>query len=155
MHWPVTSTPAWRALDRAAQLLALPADDTSPVIGTSHVGDPVAAATGWCRYDLGQPGRAAEILRREVSRIPVQASRARARFGARLALALAGCGEVDEACRAVEPVLQACEQIDSATIQLDLRALSRTLNRWHTDPLVRTTRLRLNAALRGPHPAGR
>jgi hypothetical protein len=111
------------------------------------VPDPVATATGWCLLDLGRPVPAAEILRRELDRIPPTALRARARYGARLALALAAAGEPEEACRQAVPVLDACERIDSATVRADLRHLNRTLGRWHAIPLVRDTRLRLAHAL--------
>jgi hypothetical protein len=142
----------FRALDRAADLLSK--DDavrgegsSAPVMGTSTVADPVAAASGWCWFDLGYPERATEILRRELDRIPAGADRARARYGARLALALAGSGEPEEACAVADVVLDACERVDSATVRLDLRGLTRALNRWHALPEVRRTRLRLTEIL--------
>jgi hypothetical protein len=138
----------FRALDRAATLLTAPGRNGGPVLGTSNVTDPVAVATGWCLFDLGQPVQAAEILRRELDRIPAHATRARTRFGARLALALAGGGELEAACAVAGPVLDACEQIDSATIRVDLRGLARELNRRPTHAAVLETRLRLTAALR-------
>jgi len=140
-----------RALDRAAALLAQPADGAGgPVVGTSHVADPVAVVTGWCLFDLGRPMEAAEILRRELDRIPAHAARARTRFGARLALALADAGEPEAACAAAAPVLDAYGQIDSATIRVDLRGLARELNRWPTHPAILETRLQLTEALRTP-----
>lgn len=64
-----------------------------------------------------------------------------------MALALAGCGEPEEACAVTDTVLDVYGAIDSATIRTDLSSLSRALNRWHLHPEVRETRLRLTAAL--------
>lgn len=136
-----------RALDRAAELLALPHPDDGPVLGTSHVANPAALAEGWCYHDLGEPALAAEILERELAGVPAHATRARARFGARLACAYADSGELEQACAVVEPVLAAYERLGSATIRSDLRSLARTLNRWHRHPATAETRLRLTAAL--------
>jgi transcriptional regulator with XRE-family HTH domain/tetratricopeptide (TPR) repeat protein len=138
----------FRALEVAAGLLRPTANaDSGPVLGTSNVTDPVGMATGWCLFDLGQPAQAVEILRRELELIPAYARRARSRFGARLALALAGSGEVVEACAVAEQALGDNDDVDSATIRVDLSALSRTLNRWHTQPDVRRVMPRLNEAL--------
>ena len=138
----------FRALDRATTLLQAPAEvDSGPMIGTQHAPDPTAFATAWCLFDLGRPAQAADILTNELTRIPPHAFRIRARYGARLALAHAGNGEVEQACVAAEPVLGTHDQVDSATVRLELRSLARTLNRWHTDPHVRRIMPRLNAAL--------
>lgn len=136
-----------RAMDRAAALLACPSESGGPVIGSANVADPASAAIGWCYYDLGLPDRAATALRRELDRIATTALRARARYGARLCLALAASGEPEEACVVAESVLDAYERIDSATIRADLSSLSRVLNRWHAHPKVRDTGLRLTTAL--------
>nr|MDT0657923.1 helix-turn-helix transcriptional regulator [Micromonospora sp. DSM 115978] len=144
-----------RALDRARSLLSRPDDDPDgPVLGTSSVADPVAVATGWCLYDLGRTRDAAGILREEVARIPPEAERARARFGARLALTLAGQREIEEACAVAEPVLAMLPRLDSATIRSDLRDLARTLNRWHRHSRVREIMPLLTAGLRTHVPAG-
>jgi transcriptional regulator with XRE-family HTH domain len=142
-----------RALDRARDLLSDSADQDAvarsgdPVIGTSHLADPVAVATGWCLFDLGEPSRAVELLHGELERIPEHATRARTRYGARLALALADSGEIDEACAVVEPVLDCYAQLDSATIRVDLRRLAEMLNRRRTHPGARDTWRRLSEAL--------
>src|SRR5205823_91826 len=99
-------------------------------LGSLHVADPVAAATGWCLFDLGEPKLAAQMLRPELDRIPPRAHRARARVGARLALALACSAQLDEACTVTESVLDAFEQAGSATVRADLHHLTRTLRRW-------------------------
>lgn len=133
-----------RALDRAAGLLAAPPrEDSSPALGSANVNDPVAMATGWCLFDLGDTARAAEVLRGECARIPDSAYRARARFGARLALALAASGEPEEAVRVAQAVLDQCDRVDSATVRVDLRLLARELNRWRTKPDVQATNLRI------------
>jgi transcriptional regulator with XRE-family HTH domain len=137
-----------RALDRAATLLRdFPSNSPDPVIGTSTVDDPVAMVTGWCLFDLGRPASAAEIIERELSRVPEHALRSRTRYGARLALALAGAGEVEHACAVADPVVAGASHVDSATIRTDLRHLARTLSRWYSNRDVRQLLPRLNAAL--------
>lgn len=140
-----------RAIDRAAARLSVAATDTEangePVVGTTHVPDVVAMATGWCLFDLGRPTDAVTIISRELDRIPPHALRARARFGARLALAHAASGEPEAACTTVTPVLDTIGQIESATVRSDLRSLARALNRWHAHTPIRATRLRLTDTL--------
>ena len=142
------------ALDQATVLLdPASADDershgTDPVIGTSHVPDPAAAAEGWCLHDLGHSRLAAEILARELPRIPATAVRARARYGARLALALAAQREIEQACAVVAPVLADLPAIDSATVRVDLRRLAQTVSRWHGHPSVQALQPALTEALR-------
>ena len=129
-----------RALDRAACHLAAAAEEEEsgqPVIGTSHVSDPVAVVTGWCLCDLGKPQEAAAVLDREVARIPASAVRARLRFGVRQALAHAAAGELDVACSLAEAMVAQAATIGSVTILADLRRLAATLRRWHTHPAVR------------------
>jgi transcriptional regulator with XRE-family HTH domain/tetratricopeptide (TPR) repeat protein len=139
-----------RALEESASLLAAAraADpDGAPTIGTSHVADPATFAEGWCLVDLGKPERAVEVLDRALAQIPEGASRARARHGARLALAYANSGEPEQACLTVAPVLASYERIGSATILADLRSLARALYRWRGRDLVRDTLLRLTSVL--------
>jgi transcriptional regulator with XRE-family HTH domain len=121
------------ALDRAATLLAIRENGTGPVLGSASVPDEVALVRGWSLYDLGRPGDAADVLDRQLPMIPLSARRARARFGVRRALAHAQHGDIDQACAAAREVLTDAARVDSATIRLDLRELSRTLGRWHTD----------------------
>jgi transcriptional regulator with XRE-family HTH domain len=136
------------ALDRAGKLLeADPVTDDEFVIGSSHVADIVKGATGWSLVELGRPQEAAQTLRDVWCAIPRRAMRARARYGARLALALASCRQLDEACAVTSDVLDSCTQVQSATICTDLRALSRSLRRWHAEPAVRRVSPRLAAAL--------
>jgi transcriptional regulator with XRE-family HTH domain len=127
-----------RALDRATTLLSMsdPNRDT-PVLGSSTVTNEVSLSRGWALCDLGRPGQAAELLDREVAMIPMTARRARARFGARQALAHARNGEIDHACELALPVLYEASQVDSATIRVDLRDLARTLARWRNHARVR------------------
>jgi transcriptional regulator with XRE-family HTH domain len=128
-----------RALDRAADCLhAARADQPAgPVIGTSHVPDPVAVVTGWCLYDLGRPKDAAAVLDREIERIPATAVRARVRFGARQALAHAAAGELDRACELAQPMIGQAAEVGSATILADIRRLAATLRRWNSHEAVR------------------
>jgi hypothetical protein len=141
-----------RALDRAADLLSTAASEANATggstgsggtpLGSTHVADPVQAARGWCLYDLGDTRRAADTLREQYAAVPATALRARARFGARFALALAADGEAEESAFVTAQVLEACAQVDSATVRVDLRALARELNRLMSVPTV--------AAVRGP-----
>jgi transcriptional regulator with XRE-family HTH domain len=138
------------ALERAVDLLAVRETDQGPVLGSASVRDDLALVRGWSLYDLGQPREAAELLDEQVAMIPPSARRARARFGIRRALAHAQSGEIDQACAAAREVLVDAAQVDSATIRLDLRELSRTLGRWHTHPAVRDLRQELVTMLYGP-----
>ncbi len=128
-----------RALDVAAAHLATARAEAAdgPVIGTSHVADPVAIVTGWCLYDLGRPKEAAAVLDREIERIPATAVRARTRFGVRQALAHASANELDRACELTRATLGQAAAVGSATILQDARRLATTLRRWHTHPAVR------------------
>ncbi|MGW4755754.1 helix-turn-helix domain-containing protein [Streptomyces chartreusis] len=120
-----------RGLDRARSLLARDPRPSSgtPVLGTTHLNDPVSMITGWCLVDLGRPRAAAEILDRECARLPVDAWRTQVRYGVRRALAHARAGEIDHACELTEQLLPLATTVSSATIATDLRRLSRTLSR--------------------------
>jgi Helix-turn-helix domain len=137
-----------RALDRAAHHMATATDDGTPTLGTSTLADPLDMTTGWCLHDLGRSTEAVEILATQVGRIPVQARRARARYGARLALALASVRELEESCAVLTPILETLPGIDSATIRVDLRQIARTLNRWRTEATVRAILPEISTALR-------
>lgn len=149
-----------RALDRAADLLDAAAaastssssprtapDPTATPLGPTNVADPVRAARGWCLYDLGDTRRASEALREQYAALPATALRARARYGARLALALAADGEAEESAAITAQVLTACSQVDSATVRVDLRTLARELNRLMSVPQVRAIRAPLSEVL--------
>ncbi|MEV8629300.1 helix-turn-helix transcriptional regulator [Streptomyces sp. NPDC051079] len=139
-----------RALDRARGLLdraATAGADGLPVVGTTHVGDPVSMTTGWCLLDLGLPRQAAEALDREVALLPEHALRTRVRYGVRRALSHAVAGEVEHACAIALPLLAGGEALASATIRVDLQRLSRVLARHHRNPAVRALSPLLTAAL--------
>lgn len=122
-----------RSLDRARELLArADAEDGGgvPVLGTTSLVDPAAMVTGWCLYDLGRVGRAAEVLDRECPRIPAHAVRSRARYGLRRALAHAAGGEPERACELASELLPLVPELRSATIQADVRRLARELYRF-------------------------
>ncbi|WP_076990851.1 hypothetical protein [Actinosynnema sp. ALI-1.44] len=139
-------------LDHAEQLLdAASADGTDGMaLGTTAVSAIGPMVTGWCLYDLGRPAQAAETLDQEMARLPGTARRARARFGARQALAHAAAGEIDHACALSGDVLDIAELVDSATIRYDLRRLARTLGRWQSHRMVRELQPRLTMALHAP-----
>lgn len=139
-----------QALERAADLLSIREPVDGPVLGSASVADEVALARGWALYDLGQPGEAAQLLDQQLVAIPPAARRARARFGIRRALAHAQNREIDQACVAAREVLEDAAQVDSATIRLDLRELSRTLGRWHNHPVARELRDELLTVLTEP-----
>ena len=149
-----------RALERAERWQAS-ADFVAPGAGgpgpgTTHLCPPGAVAlgpafapgsttliTGWCLYDAGLPARAVEELRGGLARIPDDGHRARARFTARLALALAANRELEEAAVHLDAVLGHVRRVESATIRADLIDLNRTLGRWPRDKAARELRLRL------------
>ncbi|MFD4377544.1 helix-turn-helix domain-containing protein [Streptomyces sp. NPDC058486] len=145
-----------RALNRARALLDRAATDGSagalPVIGTTHLSDPTAMTTGWCLLDLGLPRQAAEVLDREVARIPVHATRTRVRYGIRRVLAHAVAGEIDHACVLAVPLLSQSEALASGTIRTDLRRLSRVLARHPRNPNAHALAPRLAAALQDALP---
>ncbi|RJQ78406.1 helix-turn-helix domain-containing protein [Amycolatopsis panacis] len=137
-----------RALDRA--LFHLDAAGTNPsaypVLG-STAPDPVGLARGWSLCDLGRPGEAAELLDRELARLPTDSRRTRARFGVRRSLAYALAGEVEQSCRTLTETLEDAAHVDSATIRLDLRELARNVSRWHNHASVREVYPKLRRVL--------
>lgn len=140
-----------RSLDRARELLPpMDAPPSPQVLGSSHVADPVGIARGWCLVDLGRFEEGAQILDREVARLPESAIRARTRFGVRRALAHALAGEVDHACALARDLLDGAVASESATIATDLRRLSQALARHHGHGAVRDLSPRLVAALYRP-----
>jgi len=143
---------AMRCLDRAADLLG----DTgaNEMIGSWTVRDPVALARGWCLNDLGRPAQAADILSREMTSIPRSAVRARARYGARLALAHAEAGQLDQACEVAGEVVRLLPTVDSATIRSDVRDLRRVLSRRQRHPASRELLASLATVLADARPAG-
>ncbi|MEV7168794.1 helix-turn-helix transcriptional regulator [Streptomyces sp. NPDC093224] len=137
------------SLERARDLLDSDGarSGTEPVIGTTHVSDPAAMTTGWCLYDLGRPGAAAEALDRECRRLPAQALRTRTRYGFRRALALAASGEVEHACSVAGELLTLMPAVPSATVNSDVRRLARELSRFQSSPTVRDLQPALARAL--------
>ncbi|MGH3854647.1 MAG: helix-turn-helix domain-containing protein [Pseudonocardiaceae bacterium] len=140
-----------RCLDGARGLLELePSDPGTPVLGSTNLTDPVSMSTGWCLYDLGRPGEAAEILDREIALLPPHALRSHVRYGIRRAMAHVADGEVEHACEIAEPLLSGVGLVGSATIRTDVRRLARTLSRFGTTRSVRELSPRLTAVLQGP-----
>jgi transcriptional regulator with XRE-family HTH domain len=139
---------AMRALDRASTLLkAANLDADQFVVGTRNVTDPAEMTKGWCLYDLGRPRDAARIIDQQLTAIPAEATRARARYGARRALAHAAAGDIDYACQLTAGLLDDVTRVRSATIATDLRALARTLGRYQKNRAVRDLSPRLGMAL--------
>ncbi|MFI0983192.1 helix-turn-helix domain-containing protein [Streptomyces sp. NPDC021093] len=138
-----------RSLDRARELLSRggAGDTSAPVLGTTHLTDPVSMITGWSLLDLGRPREAAEALARELSRVPAGARRTLARYGTRQALAHALAGDLDQACALTADLLRTVRAVDSATVALDLRRLGRALGRHPAHPAVRELAPRLALAL--------
>lgn len=137
-----------RAMDRAAELIDSSTVDTRryPVLGPS-ASDPLALARGWALADLGKAGEAATVLDREVAKLPVGNRRTRARFGVRRSLAHALAGEIDQSCLTLRETLDDAAHVDSATIRMDLRELSRTLSRWRGHRTVREIYPQLSGVL--------
>ncbi|HKS48327.1 MAG TPA: helix-turn-helix transcriptional regulator [Amycolatopsis sp.] len=141
------------ALERAATLLASGgAEQPGLTLGTTNTPDLGTLVGGWCLYDLGRPGEAAEILDRGILRFAPGAHRAKARFLTRAALAYGSAGELDRACGLMAEALDGIRVLDSATIRRDLKDLVRVLARWRSHPEARELRGRLLAALRTPEP---
>ena len=139
-----------RSLERARELLVrASAEDGGgvPVLGTTSLADPAAMVTGWCLYDLGRAGQAAEVLDRECRRIPAHALRSRARYGLRRALAHAADGEPERACEIASDLLAFVPALRSATIQADVRRLARELHRFRAGPGVQDLQPLLAGAL--------
>ncbi|GAA3385222.1 helix-turn-helix transcriptional regulator [Cryptosporangium minutisporangium] len=138
-----------RALERARRTAAAevgrPPQRAS--YGSHSLADPIAFAAGWSLYDLGQSEACVELLSEELQRLPEHAHRMRARCAVRLARALAGQHRVAEACLVIDPVLGELIAVDSATIRVDLRELSVTLNRWHSHGAIRRIQPALAQAL--------
>ncbi|NUR40604.1 MAG: helix-turn-helix transcriptional regulator [Streptomyces sp.] len=123
-------TACMRGLDQARVLLREePGRAGAPVLGPTHLSDPVSMITGWCLVDLGRPRAAAEILDQECARVPAGALRTEARYGVRRALAHALAGEIDHACALTGGLLPLTANVASATVRTDLRRLARTLAR--------------------------
>lgn len=135
------------ALDRAAALLATQDTDRAASLGSTSVADQVPLVAGWSLCELGRPGEAAVILDEHVVRIPPTSRRARARFGARRALAHAQNGDADTACAVLRDVIADAAHVDSATVRVDLRQLARTLARWSANAAVREIQPKLMALL--------
>ncbi|MGW6636952.1 helix-turn-helix domain-containing protein [Streptomyces cyaneofuscatus] len=130
-----------RALDRARDLLAADVGPSAgPVLGTTQLKDPVSMVEGWCLYDLGRPGRAAEVLERECRRIAPHALNTRARYGLRHALALAASGEIERSCETARELLAFMSVVPSATVRTDVRRLDREWLRFRGNPAVRGLR---------------
>lgn len=141
------------SLDRARVLLDRHTPDSdAPVIGTTNLPNPAEMIRGWCLYDLGRPHAAAEIIDRQLAKVPQRALRTRVRYGVRLALAHAAAGEVDHACRLTHELLESAVAVGSATIATDLRGLARTLSRHPKNASVRDLAPELGTALRAVDP---
>ena len=139
-----------RCLDDARLLLAeTSSDGSTPVLGSANLTDSVAMVTGWCLLDLGRPEEAAEVLDREIARVPPYALRAYTRYGIRRSLAHAVAGEAEHACGIAEALLAGVTAVGSATIRTDVRRLARTLGRFPTSRSVRELSPQLTAALQG------
>ena len=64
-------------------------------------------------------------------------------------MAYALSGEIDQSCRTLTETLADAAHVDSATVRLDLRELSRTLSRWRNHAAVREVHPELSRVLRG------
>ncbi len=142
----------FRALERSARLLAEAANEepTGPMLGTTHIAELDRIILGWCLYELGQAGRAAEILDECVLRFAAQSHRARGKFAVRAALAYAVADELDRAVELTADLLDHVRAVDSATIRHDLRGLTRALRRRRSHRGVQQLQPLLIAALHAP-----
>ncbi|WP_374772530.1 helix-turn-helix domain-containing protein [Streptomyces sp. NBC_01310] len=146
-----------RALDRAGELASgtRPQGDGGPALGGTHLPDLTAFVTGWCLRELGEAEEAVALLDIGQDGIAPHALRARARHGARLALALADAGEVERACAVAASVAQDVMTTDSATVRTDLKQLRSSLAPRRKHPAVSDTLPVIAASLRaGADPRG-
>jgi tetratricopeptide (TPR) repeat protein len=140
-----------RALDRSARLLDEAAGAPGALmLGTWRTPDTTVMARGWCMFDLGRPAEAAELLEPGIAGFPDGASRARARYALRTALAHATADEIERACEIVEWLAADLRQIDSATVRHDVRLLHREFRRRAAQPRVRELLPLLADLMRGP-----
>ncbi|SFL13578.1 Helix-turn-helix domain-containing protein [Streptosporangium canum] len=135
------------ALDTARDLLARDDSGNAPILGSSHVPDQVAMSTGWCLHDLGRSREAADLLDAEIRRLLPTAVRSRTRYGVRQALAHASAGDIDQACRVADSLLDGVHSVRSATVTIDLRRLTHVLARYRTNHAVRDLYPRLVASI--------
>jgi transcriptional regulator with XRE-family HTH domain len=113
------------------------AERGAQALGTTSVPQPVEMARGWALVDLCFYDEAAPVLRREIAAILPHSTRSRVRFTARLALAYAAGGDVDQACETIRTVLTDIHRVDSDTVRVDLKALAEVLRRrWSRNALV-------------------
>ncbi|MEW2072845.1 helix-turn-helix transcriptional regulator [Streptomyces sp. NPDC013433] len=140
-----------RALERASEL----ADDAGEhgdddlILGSTHLPDLTAFVTAWCLRELGEAEKAIALLDSGKESIAPHALRARARHGARLALALADAGDVERACAQTVSVAHHAMTTDSTTVRADLRQLRSSLATRRKHPAVRDTLPLIAASLRG------
>ena len=136
------------ALDEATVLLSQqPAEGPGgPILG-STVAEVSQAVSGWCYYDLGRPRQAAQALEQVLARTPETSRRARALYGARLALAYEATGELDRMCDIGFQVLSKAQPLGSATVRGQLRDLARNVLRRHGYRPALELHAEINAAL--------
>ncbi|HEX4722538.1 MAG TPA: helix-turn-helix transcriptional regulator, partial [Pseudonocardiaceae bacterium] len=104
-----------RALDRSAEWLDEAASvSATPILGTWTSQDPTLMARGWCLVELGYAAEGATLLESAIAGFLVGASRNRARWTVRAALAQATVDEMERACEIVESIAADLRQIDSA-----------------------------------------
>ncbi|MBB5807943.1 transcriptional regulator with XRE-family HTH domain [Saccharothrix ecbatanensis] len=137
------------ALDEAEEWLARPhaSGPANPVLGSSTVADLGRAVAGWCLYDLGRPRAAAESLESALARTPDSARRARALYGARLALAHEAAGELTRMCEVAEQAVADAVTIDSASVRGELRTLARRVLRRRGHRPARRLHVELTTSL--------
>ncbi|MFD5481111.1 helix-turn-helix domain-containing protein [Streptomyces hawaiiensis] len=146
-----SETQCRRALDRGTELVdaARTQTDDAPALGSTHLPDLAAFVAAWCLRELGDSKGAVTLLDAGQDTIAPHALRARARHGARLALALADADEVDRACAVARSVAQDVRATDSATVRADLRQLRSSLATRRKHPAVRDVLPVIAASLRG------
>lgn len=140
-------TSAMRCLDRARELRAHVAAPTATTLGPTHLPDAVETTTGWCLFDVGRPRDAASVLDRQLAALAPDATRSRARYGVRAALAHAAAGQIEQACGLVSTLLDSVDAVDSATVDKDLRRLAGELGRHRTHASVKGLLPRLSESL--------
>jgi transcriptional regulator with XRE-family HTH domain len=121
-----------------------------PSWGPNTIGDDGAVIHASCLVDLGAYRAAIRVLGPDPDTwSPSVATRTRARFVVRGALAFAGAGELDHACSLAESVLPDLARLESSTVRADVCRLANVLLRHPAHQparalmpeLIRATRL--------------
>lgn len=142
---PVECRDALARAEEQQAMIAVQPDDIP--LGSRGGGQLMDVVRGWCYLDLGLPDEAAEALRVGLDVAPPAAHRARALYGARLALSYAAGGDRRQARQAGTVALNEAFRVDSASVRHQLHSLATVIRRWPTDDDMCQFRIEIDNAL--------